>query len=72
MYLNFDKVMPALIIFSISDLYIRHLSRPAYREEFKEDTECSTAAYMDIREDASTGITSRSEVGEDVFRKTRE
>ena len=35
----------------------RHLAKPAYREEFKGDTEYSTAAYIDIREDASTGST---------------
>ncbi len=57
MYLNFDKVMPALIIFSVSDLYIRHLSKPASREEFKGDTERRTAAYTSIREDSSTGST---------------
>ncbi|MDJ1288780.1 MAG: palindromic element RPE1 domain-containing protein, partial [Candidatus Midichloria mitochondrii] len=41
-----------------SSIYrIRHLSKPSYREEFKGDTERSTAAYIDIREDASTGST---------------
>ncbi|WP_103897289.1 palindromic element RPE1 domain-containing protein [Rickettsia fournieri] len=43
----------------ISELPVRHLSKPAYREEFKRDTEHSTAAYIDIREDASTGSTSK-------------
>ncbi len=43
----------------ISELPVRHLSKPAYREEFKRDTERSTAAYIDIREDASTGSTSK-------------
>ena len=37
---------------------IRHLSKPAYREEFKGDTEAlATAAYIEVREDASTGST---------------
>ncbi|AAL02721.1 palindromic element RPE1 domain-containing protein [Rickettsia conorii] len=40
----------------ISELPVRHLSKPVYREEFKRDTEHSTA---DIREDASTGSTSK-------------
>ncbi|ABV84485.1 palindromic element RPE1 domain-containing protein [Rickettsia massiliae] len=43
----------------ISELPVRHFSKPAYREEFKRDTERSTAAYIDIREDASTGSTSK-------------
>ncbi len=43
----------------ISELPVRHLSKPTYREEFKRDTEHSTAAYIDIREDASTGSTSK-------------
>lgn len=43
----------------ISELPVRHLSKPAYREEFKRDTERSTAAYIDIREDASTRSTSK-------------
>ncbi|MFA1688922.1 palindromic element RPE1 domain-containing protein [Candidatus Rickettsia barbariae] len=43
----------------ISELLVRHLSKPTYREEFKRDTEHSTAAYIDIREDASTGSTSK-------------
>ena len=43
----------------ISELPVRHLSKPTYREEFKRDTERSTAAYIDIREDASTGSTSK-------------
>jgi RPE1 domain-containing protein len=34
---------------------IRHLSKPAYREEFKGDTERRTATYIEIREDLSTG-----------------
>ncbi|ABV73171.1 hypothetical protein A1E_01130 [Rickettsia canadensis str. McKiel] len=34
-----------------------HLAKFTYREEFKGDTECSTAAYINIREDASTGST---------------
>ena len=38
----------------------RHLSKPAYREEFKGDTEAlATAAYIEVREDASTGSTSK-------------
>ncbi|AAY62090.1 DNA polymerase I [Rickettsia felis str. Pedreira] len=38
----------------------RHLSKPAYREEFKGDTEAlATAAYKSVREDASTGSTSK-------------
>ncbi|WP_392506035.1 DUF1674 domain-containing protein [Rickettsia sp. 2024-CO-Wats] len=37
----------------------RHLSKPAYREEFTEDTERNTTAYIGIREDASTGSTSK-------------
>nr|WP_121543042.1 palindromic element RPE1 domain-containing protein [Candidatus Rickettsia colombianensi] len=52
-----------------SSIYrIRHLSRPAYREEFKGDTERSTAAYIDICEDASTGSTSKLPL-ETKFRK---
>ncbi|WP_045800169.1 palindromic element RPE1 domain-containing protein [Rickettsia amblyommatis] len=43
----------------ISELSVRHLSKPTYREEFKRDTERSTAAYIDIHEDASTGLTSK-------------
>ncbi|ABV75791.1 hypothetical protein A1G_01045 [Rickettsia rickettsii str. 'Sheila Smith'] len=48
----------------ISELPVRNLSKPTYREdckreEFKSDTERSTAAYIDIREDASTGSTSK-------------
>ncbi|AFD19190.1 MAG: palindromic element RPE1 domain-containing protein [Rickettsia slovaca] len=43
----------------IAELPVRHLSKPAYREEVKRDTERSTAAYIDIREDASTGSTSK-------------
>lgn len=35
----------------------RHLSKPAYREEFKGDTARRTAAYIDIREDSSLGST---------------
>ncbi|WCR56684.1 MAG: hypothetical protein PG979_000741 [Rickettsia asembonensis] len=41
----------------ISELPVRHLSKPVYREEFKGDTKCSTAAYIDICEDASLGST---------------
>ncbi|WP_016769967.1 DUF1674 domain-containing protein [Rickettsia sibirica] len=37
----------------------RHLSKPAYREECTGDTERSATAYMDIREDVSTGSTSK-------------
>ncbi|CAK6513040.1 Fe-S protein assembly chaperone HscA [Rickettsia helvetica] len=37
----------------------RHLPTPAYREEFKGDTDRSTAAYIDIREDVGTGSTSK-------------
>ncbi|HJD55203.1 MAG TPA: palindromic element RPE1 domain-containing protein [Rickettsia endosymbiont of Pyrocoelia pectoralis] len=37
----------------------RHLSKPAYREEFKGDTKHSTAAYVKVREDASIGSTSK-------------
>ncbi|CAK6517385.1 MAG: palindromic element RPE1 domain-containing protein [Rickettsia endosymbiont of Ixodes ricinus] len=33
----------------------RHLSKPAYREEFKGDTSPRTAAYTSVREDSSTG-----------------
>ena len=41
-----------------SSIYrIRHLSKPAYREEFEGDTERSTAAYKKVREDTSTGST---------------
>ncbi|QQV74528.1 tRNA(Ile)-lysidine synthase [Rickettsia tillamookensis] len=40
--------------------YIRHISKPAYREEFKEDTEVlATAAYTQVTEDASLGLTSK-------------
>ncbi|HJD55493.1 MAG TPA: rRNA maturation RNase YbeY [Rickettsia endosymbiont of Pyrocoelia pectoralis] len=35
----------------------RHLSKFAYREEFKGYTECRTAAYINVREDSSTGST---------------
>ncbi|MGX6959922.1 MAG: palindromic element RPE1 domain-containing protein [Rickettsia endosymbiont of Pentastiridius leporinus] len=37
----------------------RHLSKQAYREEFKGDTERRTAAYVNVREDSSTGSTSK-------------
>ncbi|KJW02790.1 RPE1 domain protein [Rickettsia endosymbiont of Ixodes pacificus] len=37
----------------------RHLFKPAYREEFKGDTKRSTAAYALVREDTSTGSTSK-------------
>nr|WP_231289940.1 palindromic element RPE1 domain-containing protein [Rickettsia australis] len=37
----------------------RYLSKPTYREKFKGDTEHSTAAYIEIREDASLGSTSK-------------
>ncbi|BBJ32231.1 DNA polymerase I [Rickettsia asiatica] len=37
----------------------RPLSKLAYRKEFKGDTERSTAAYKSVREDASTGSTSK-------------
>ncbi|GAA5251974.1 hypothetical protein KNCP2_02620 [Candidatus Rickettsia kedanie] len=37
----------------------RHLSKPAYREKFKGDTAHGTAAYTLVREDASTGSTSK-------------
>ncbi|WP_371920393.1 palindromic element RPE1 domain-containing protein [Rickettsia sp. TH2014] len=40
-------------------LLIRHLSKPAYREEFKGDTEHSATAYTLVREDSSTGSTSK-------------
>ncbi|GFS82175.1 hypothetical protein TNCV_250281 [Trichonephila clavipes] len=36
---------------------VRSLRKLAHREEFEGDTECSTATYIDIREDASTGLT---------------
>ncbi|MFP3120328.1 cytochrome c oxidase subunit II [Rickettsia sp. R2] len=36
---------------------IRHLAKPAYREEFKGDTSPRTAAYKSVREDSSTGLT---------------
>lgn len=39
--------------------YIRHFSKPVYREEFKGNTERSTAAYTSVREDASTGMASK-------------
>ncbi|MCZ6896662.1 MAG: palindromic element RPE1 domain-containing protein, partial [Rickettsia endosymbiont of Ixodes ricinus] len=42
---------------SSEGLNSRHLSKPAYREEFKGDTERSTTAYTLVREDASTGST---------------
>ena len=43
-----------------SSIYrIRHLSKPAYREEFKGDMERSTAAYKEVREDTSTDSTSK-------------
>ncbi|WP_392506010.1 palindromic element RPE1 domain-containing protein [Rickettsia sp. 2024-CO-Wats] len=42
----------------ISEVPVRHLAKPVYREEFQRDTERSTAVYIDIREDASTGSTS--------------
>ncbi|MDJ1288825.1 MAG: palindromic element RPE1 domain-containing protein, partial [Candidatus Midichloria mitochondrii] len=37
----------------------RHLFKLAYREEFKGDTKRSTAAYALVREDMSTGSTSK-------------
>ena len=38
----------------------RHLAKPAYREEFKGDTEALVAAaYTLVREDVSTGSTSK-------------
>ncbi|HJD55741.1 MAG TPA: gamma-glutamyl-gamma-aminobutyrate hydrolase family protein [Rickettsia endosymbiont of Pyrocoelia pectoralis] len=37
--------------------YIRPLRKLAYREEFEGDTERRTAAYIDVREDSSTGST---------------
>ncbi|MEG8230432.1 palindromic element RPE1 domain-containing protein [Candidatus Rickettsia tasmanensis] len=43
-----------------SSIYrIRHLSKPAYREEFKGDIERSTAAYKEVREGTSTDSTSK-------------
>jgi|GEM_PF-862976 len=67
MYLNFDKVMPALIIFSLSNLYIAEkqgsagvidlLETNANKEEFAGNTARSTAAYNLVRKDASTGLT---------------
>ncbi|AFC73846.1 palindromic element RPE1 domain-containing protein [Rickettsia montanensis] len=57
--LETDKVEVSNEESLISELPVRHLSKPAYREEFKRDTERSTAAYIDIREDASTGSTSK-------------
>ncbi|WP_016769764.1 tRNA lysidine(34) synthetase TilS [Rickettsia sibirica] len=39
--------------------YIRHFSKPVYREEFKGDTERSIAAYTLVREDASIGTASK-------------
>ncbi|EAA25864.1 tRNA lysidine(34) synthetase TilS [Rickettsia sibirica] len=39
--------------------YIRHFSKPVYREEFKGDTERSIAAYTVVCEDASTGTASK-------------
>ncbi|CAK6512697.1 MAG: hypothetical protein IRF12RH_04030 [Rickettsia helvetica] len=41
----------------LKNFNIRHLSKPAYREEFKGDMERSTAAYIDNRADASLGST---------------
>jgi len=37
----------------------RHLSKPAYREEFKGDTSPRTTAYTGVREDSSLGSTSK-------------
>ncbi|HJD55880.1 MAG TPA: palindromic element RPE1 domain-containing protein [Rickettsia endosymbiont of Pyrocoelia pectoralis] len=37
----------------------RPLSKLAYGREFEGDTEHSTAAYIDVREDASTGSLSQ-------------
>nr|WP_016916809.1 palindromic element RPE1 domain-containing protein [Rickettsia honei] len=43
-----------------SSIYrIRHLAKPAYREEFKGDMECSAAAYKGVLEDTSTDSTSK-------------
>ncbi len=43
-----------------SSIYrIRHLAKPAYREEFKGDIECSTAVYKEVLEDTSTDSTSK-------------
>ena len=58
-HLEIEKVEVSNEESLISELPVRHLSKPAYREEFKRDTERSTAAYIDIREDASTGSTSQ-------------
>ncbi len=67
MYLNFDKVMPALIIFAMSNLYISEkqgsneiidlLDNVANKEEFVGDTKHSTAAYTLVREDKGLGST---------------
>ncbi|MCC8467758.1 MAG: palindromic element RPE1 domain-containing protein [Rickettsia endosymbiont of Eriopis connexa] len=52
-------------------MFIRCLSKPAYREEFKGETERSTTAYVEVREDTSLGstykFTSRSEVWKDIY-----
>ncbi len=37
--------------------FIRHLPKLAYREEFEGDTARRTAAYIEVREDSSTGST---------------
>ncbi|AFC73331.1 bifunctional 2-polyprenyl-6-hydroxyphenol methylase/3-demethylubiquinol 3-O-methyltransferase UbiG [Rickettsia montanensis] len=45
------------IIEKITTHYNRHLSKLAYREEFVGNTQHSTAAYIEVREDASSGLT---------------
>nr|WP_218460731.1 palindromic element RPE1 domain-containing protein [Rickettsia sp. TH2014] len=42
---------------AIRSYFNRPLEKLAYREEFEGDTERRTAAYIDIREDSSTGST---------------
>ncbi|HJD59654.1 MAG TPA: palindromic element RPE1 domain-containing protein [Rickettsia endosymbiont of Omalisus fontisbellaquei] len=55
-FLMNDINMAENIVVSRDD-NISHLSKLAYREEFAGDTERSTTAYNNVREDASTGTT---------------
>ncbi|ACP53892.1 Unknown [Rickettsia africae ESF-5] len=44
-------------ISSVANFSNRHLQKLAYREEFEEDTAHRTTAYIEVREDSSTGST---------------
>ena len=42
---------------AVANFSNRHLQKLAYREEFEGDTSPRTAAYIEVREDSSTGST---------------